>query len=177
MQSDASLEDRHVSLMREALALAEEAYNMGEVPVGCVFFDLPSQQVIGSGRNETNETYNATRHAELVAIDRIRQSHPIDVLHDCVLYVTVEPCLMCASALRQLGIQRVYYGCGNDKFGGNGSVFRIHQDPVGDDPPYPSEGGFLRDEAIMMLRRFYVRENDHAPVPKKKPNRILKPIE
>ncbi|KAJ3034798.1 tRNA(adenine34) deaminase [Rhizophlyctis rosea] len=81
---------------------------------------------------------------------------------------------MCASALRQLRIRKVYYGCGNERFGGCGSVFNIHQDPVGSDPPYEAEGGYFKEEAIMMLRKFYIRENDKAPVPKKKANRVLK---
>lgn len=121
------------------------------------------------------------------------------IISECVLYVTVEPCVMCASLLRQLGIKKVYFGAVNDKFGGTGGVFKIHQNskPVpkpadrpyqngygpqdasricqgkatpiprdeddGDggnvEPGYPVEGGYLRDEAVSLLRRFYVQEN------------------
>lgn len=122
------------------------------------------------------------------------------IISECVLYVTVEPCVMCASLLRQLCIKRVYFGAVNDKFGGTGGVFRIHQNSLrvpettdrpyqngygpmdmetvaknraaatairpeqdGDggnvEPGYPAEGGFLRDEAVSLLRRFYVQEN------------------
>lgn len=130
--------------------------------------------------------------------------HPAPVVErsivpECVLYVTVEPCVMCASLLRQLGIKKVYFGAVNDKFGGTGGVFKIHQNsqpvtvPV--DRPYqngygpadlsrvvkgkiqpmprdeengdggnveigyPVAGGYLRDDAVSLLRRFYVQEN------------------
>ena len=91
-------------------------------------------QVIGTGRNEVNETKNATRHAELVAVDQVklwctnRCLHFEDVLHECCLYVTVEPCIMCAAALRFLGIPKVVFGCANERFGGCGSILNIHTD-------------------------------------------------
>jgi tRNA-specific adenosine deaminase 2 len=69
----------------------------------------------------------ATRHAELEAIDLIIELDPSPYpLRDVTLYVTVEPCLMCASALRQLGIKKVFYGCANDRFGGCGSVLSVN---------------------------------------------------
>ena len=80
-------------------------------------------------------------------------------MHTTDLYVTVEPCVMCASALRQFGIRSVYFGCLNDRFGGTGGVMTVHMDE-GVDPPYPVYGGLFREEAIMLLRRFYVQEND-----------------
>ncbi|GAA5869901.1 hypothetical protein JCM3774_000524 [Rhodotorula dairenensis] len=96
-------------------------------------------------------------------------------LKGVVLYVTVEPCLMCASAMRQVGIEKVVYGCANDRFGGVGGVQSIHSDPrLLYAPPYPAIGGYRREEAIMLLRRFYISENVTAPKPKKKSNRVLK---
>ncbi|KAI8627056.1 hypothetical protein F5Y19DRAFT_444193 [Xylariaceae sp. FL1651] len=136
------------------------------------------------------------------------------IISECVLYVTVEPCVMCASLLRQLGIQKVYFGAVNDKFGGTGGVFRVHMNskPVaiphdrpyqqgygpqeldriskgravalpreaddGDggnvEPGYPVEGGYLRDDAVSLLRRFYVQENGRAPQPRKKEGRAAR---
>ncbi|KAI8819403.1 cytidine deaminase-like protein [Fimicolochytrium jonesii] len=162
-----------LSYMRAALEQAQEAYDAGEVPVGCVF--VHEGEIIGRGRNRTNETLNGTSHAEFVAINQITQAgHSWDVFATTDLYVTVEPCVMCASALRHLNIRKVYFGCGNDKFGGCGSVFAVHQDTTSEGRPYEAEGGYYREEAIMMLRRFYVRQNDHAPAPKRKANRVLK---
>ncbi|KAI0912207.1 hypothetical protein F4823DRAFT_582938 [Ustulina deusta] len=136
------------------------------------------------------------------------------ILSECVLYVTVEPCVMCASLLRQLGIKKVYFGAVNDKFGGTGGVFRVHMnskpvpipkdrpyqlgygpqdlnliskgravaiprdDGEGDggnvEPGYPVEGGYLRDDAVSLLRRFYVQENGRAPQPRKKEGRAAR---
>ncbi|GAA5889602.1 hypothetical protein JCM8208_001070 [Rhodotorula glutinis] len=96
-------------------------------------------------------------------------------LKGVALYVTVEPCLMCASAMRQVGIEKVFYGCANDRFGGTGGVQSIHSDPrLLYAPPYPAVGGYRREEAIMLLRRFYISENTSAPNPKRKNNRVLK---
>jgi tRNA-specific adenosine deaminase 2 len=100
-----------------------------------------------------------TRHAEFVALAEIIAKHPQSILHETDLYVTVEPCIMCASALRQYGIRAVYFGCLNDRFGGCGGVMNIHSDE-GVDPGYPVYGGLFREEAIMLLRRFYVQENE-----------------
>ncbi|KAI9282674.1 cytidine deaminase-like protein [Sporodiniella umbellata] len=113
--------------MKSALEVAQEAFDHLEVPVGCVFV-LNNSTILARGRNRPNETCNATRHAEFEAIDQILQEHPLSLFENLDLYVTVEPCIMCASALRQVGVRQVYFGCGNDKFGGNGSVFSIHSE-------------------------------------------------
>jgi tRNA-specific adenosine deaminase 2 len=104
--------------------------------------------VIGSGSNRTNETRNATRHAEMEAIDMVlnewhktseTKTDPslgplpthVDVVKrfgNCDLFVTCEPCIMCAAALCLLGFRKVYYGCTNDRFGGCGSVLSLHSD-------------------------------------------------
>ncbi|KAM5347160.1 hypothetical protein ACJ41O_010165 [Fusarium nematophilum] len=135
------------------------------------------------------------------------------IIRESTLYVTVEPCVMCASLLRQLGIKKVYFGAVNDKFGGTGGVFSIHANslPISTDgqtasahptpkptqlpdgsgtlgvsyPPgggdggnvesgYEIEGGWGRDEAVGLLRRFYVQENGRAPVPRKKEGRAAR---
>nr|POE89792.1 trna-specific adenosine deaminase subunit tad2 [Quercus suber] len=85
--------------------------------------------------------------------------HPQSIIRETDLYVTVEPCIMCASALRQYGIRAVYFGCLNDRFGGCGGVMSVNSDP-GVEPGYPVYGGIYRTEAIMLLRKFYVQENN-----------------
>ncbi|KAG0266356.1 hypothetical protein BG011_002475 [Mortierella polycephala] len=180
---DEGVETEHHRHMRAALELAIEAHSVGEVPVGCIFVYEPSGEIIGKGRNRTNESLNGTRHAEFEAIDMIlsqekyrtlAQDSSLNFWKDVALYVTIEPCVMCASALRQLGIGKVYFGAGNDRFGGNGSVFHIHKDDNLPHSTYFSEGGYYRSEAIMVLRKFYVGENTNAPEPKKKKHRVLK---
>lgn len=69
-----------------------------------------------------------TRHAEFLAIAEFLQVYPKSVLQQTDLYVTVEPCIMCASALRQYRIRKVYFGCANDRFGGTGGVLTIHSE-------------------------------------------------
>ncbi|MCJ1477209.1 tRNA(adenine34) deaminase [Lambiella insularis] len=161
----------HDYFMQEALKLAEHALATDETPVGCVF--VHEGQIIGRGMNDTNKSMNGTRHAEFLGIMEILKSHPFAIFRETDLYVTVEPCIMCASALRQYGIRAVYYGCSNDRFGGTGGVLSIHSDPS-IDSPYPVYGGLFRKEAILLLRRFYVQQNEKAPEPRPKKNRVLK---
>jgi tRNA-specific adenosine deaminase 2 len=155
--------------------------------------------------NDTNRSYNGTRHAEFIAINQVlttqlathnltgdaakQKKYGPEVLKECDLYVTVEPCIMCASLLRQVGIKRVFFGASNEKFGGTGGVLNIHREngrEALDDGPdqgsseawkkgdYEISGGWLREEAIVLLRRFYVQENDRAPEPRGKKDRVLK---
>ncbi|KAI0352752.1 cytidine deaminase-like protein [Trametes cingulata] len=178
MASD-DVEKVHLRWMQCAMDMAEEALSAQEVPVGCVF--VRDNKVIARARNRTNQLRNATRHAELEAIDEILADKQLTPevteypLSETTLYVTVEPCIMCASALRQMGIKEVFYGCDNDRFGGCGSVLGVNEIlPHPKHPGYRAVGGYLRDEAIMILRRFYITENTNAPVPKSKANRVLK---
>lgn len=160
----------HQGFMQQAIDVAEQALREGETPVACVL--VLDGGVVARGMNDTNRSLNGTRHAEFLAIAEFLEKYPVRRLHETDLYVTVEPCIMCASALRQYGIRSVYYGCGNDRFGGNGSVLSIHSDQ-GIDPGYPSYGGLYRKAAIMLLRRFYIQENGNAPNPRAKGNREL----
>ena len=200
---------RELGYMRMALAAAEGALCDGEVPVGCVLVlpgaraadAVPSDAgaasvsaaddggaaaiagdlVIATGANETNVSLNATRHAELVAIDRVLLGNHEDgggtrwdanTLRHCELYVTVEPCLMCAAALAEVQIAKVFYGCGNDRFGGCGSILSLHEPGALPPPPmcgsYPCVAGVLADEGVEMLRRFYARGNAKIAKPKRK---------
>ncbi|GAA94804.1 uncharacterized protein L969DRAFT_54929 [Mixia osmundae IAM 14324] len=166
-----------LAFMDLALQQAEEALEHVEIPVGCVF--VRNNKVVASGRNRTNELRNATKHAEFDALSRLM---PLEVdgegqtsMKDYTLYVTVEPCVMCSSLLRQVKIGKVIYGCANDRFGGCGGVQSIHSDVnLRYSPTYSALGGYRREEAIMILRRFYMLENKSAPKPKVKANRVLK---
>ena len=142
--------------------------------------------MISWGRNRTNEDKNGTKHAELVALERLHEEIGYEATkelnwNNLELYVTVEPCVMCAAALRYLGIGKVYYGCGNERFGGCGSVLNVHNGPYIPEELTPKLKCQIlkeyRPECIMLLRQFYVRENDKAPNPKKKAKRILKSVE
>jgi tRNA-specific adenosine deaminase 2 len=161
----------HLCLSTHTHMQAEEALTASEVPVGCVF--VRGGRSIARARNRTNELRNATRHAELEAIDAILANPALTPpslltsgaypLADTTLYVTVEPCIMCASALRQMGIKRVFYGCANERFGGCGSVLGVNKGLAHPKhPPFDATDGYCREEAIMILRRFYVTENTNG---------------
>lgn len=159
----------HGSLMDLALQQAEIALTSSEVPVGCVFVDSEGE-VIAAGHNETNMALNGTRHAELVAFNRAVYEKGIspERFIGSILYVTCEPCIMCAAALSKLKIKEVYFGCCNDRFGGNGSILSVHNDVslVGD--KYEIHAGLRKDEAIAVFQRFYESENRRAPDAKRR---------
>ena len=106
--------------MRAALEQAQLAMENGEVPVGCVF--VKENQILARAYNATNRTKNATQHCELVAIAEAGET-----LEGSDLYVTCEPCIMCAEALKLVGVQRVFFGCYNERFGGTGSILALHK--------------------------------------------------
>ncbi|EHH18642.1 hypothetical protein EGK_15289 [Macaca mulatta] len=154
--------------MEEAMHMAKEALENTEVPVGCLM--VYNNEVVGKGRNEVNQTKNATRHAEMVAIDQVldwcRRSgkSPSEVFEHTVLYVTVEPCIMCAAALHLMKIPLVVYGCQNERFGGCGSVLNIASaDLPNTGRPFQCIPGYRAEEAVEMLKTFYKQENPNAP--------------
>lgn len=116
----------HHEYMQVALQMAESALENDETPVGAVF--VHKGQILAKSMNDTNRSLCGTRHAEFIGVDTILQSYEATIFPEVDLYVTVEPCVMCASALRQLHIKAVYFGCANDRFGGCGTVFRINQE-------------------------------------------------
>lgn len=149
----------YMEFMELALAQARAGLECGEVPVGCVF--VRGEEVLAGAHNETNCTHNATRHCEFVAAEQVLAKHPQEIFREVDLYVTVEPCIMCAEALHLLNVRSVYFGCNNEKFGGNGSVLSIHT------RFYPSTGGLQAEAAINLLKDFYARGNPNAPSEKR----------
>jgi tRNA-specific adenosine deaminase 2 len=111
--------------MSRALELAKIALDQGEVPVGCVI--IKNQEIIGEGHNLTNKLKNGTKHCEFIAIYDALSKNPEVNLNGAEVYVTCEPCIMCAEALVLVGISKVYFGCYNERFGGNGSVIKINE--------------------------------------------------
>ncbi|XP_028794460.1 tRNA-specific adenosine deaminase TAD2-like isoform X2 [Neltuma alba] len=163
--------------IQQVFAEAKIALDVLEVPVGCVIVE--DGKVVASGRNRTTETRNANRHAEMEAIDDLLEqwqknglstSEVAGKFSSCSLYVTCEPCIMCASALSILGIKEVYYGCANDKFGGCGSILSLHlgnniNNEVKPGNGFKCTGGIMASEAVLLLRTFYEQGNPNAPKP------------
>ena len=142
--------EKYMSL---ALELAREAADNGEVPVGCVIADSEGR-VIGRGRNRREEGHDATAHAELEAIREACAETGDWRLEDCTMYVTLEPCQMCAGAIVQSRMKKVVIGAMNPKAGCAGSVINIlqmkqfnHQAEM--------ENGILEKECADMLSTFF----------------------
>ncbi|PJF18955.1 hypothetical protein PSACC_01228 [Paramicrosporidium saccamoebae] len=170
----------HVVLIVDMLRThAKEALAVNEVPIGCVIVD-PTGKIVAKGRNRTNETRNATRHAEFEALDTLLSSMDAsevqEKMSELSLYVTIEPCIMCAAALRRVGLLRVYFGSYNERFGGCGSIIPVHNSYLVDPPLEVALLVEWRAECVGLLRMFYMRENERAPMPRKKSKRVLKPV-
>jgi tRNA-specific adenosine deaminase 2 len=162
--------DQRIRFMKAALHQAELAIQHGEVPVGCVFADESEDRILTEGFNLTNETRNGTRHAELVAMDKLifRNRGDPAALSKCTLYVTCEPCIMCAAAIAKVGIKKVVFGCHNDRFGGNGSILSIHNSTALSAHSYDVVAGVMKDDAILLFQNFYECENRRAPESKRR---------
>ena len=148
----------HEHNMKQALKMAKQALNDHEVPVGCVV--IFNDTVIATGCNDVNRTKNATRHAEMLAVEQVRDwckkvdKNEVDVFKQSVLYVTTEPCIMCAAALRILKLTNVVYGCPNQRFGGCGSRLSVHTTDFRDSRGY-SESSRHDKQAVKKTKMTY----------------------
>ena len=142
----------HEKYMRAALELAREAAENGEVPVGCVVAS-PEGGIIGRGRNRREEGRDATAHAEIEAIRAACAALGTWNLSGCALFVTLEPCPMCAGAIINSRISTVVYGAKEPYSGSVGSVINLFEERYGHRPAV--YGGVLRDECASLLRSFF----------------------
>ena len=141
-------EERYMAM---ALALAKEAGEQGDIPVGCVV--VQDGTVIGTVRNCREARGDATAHAEVEAIRAACAALGSWRLEGCDLYVTLEPCPMCAGAMVNALIRRVWYGAQNPKAGCCGSVLALFQERFNHRPQV--YGGVLEAECAALLRRFF----------------------
>ena len=138
--------------MREALREAKLAAAEGELPVGCVI--VRGGEIIARAHNRCEAQGDATAHAELLAIRAASRAVKGWRLSDCALYVTLEPCPMCAGAMVQARLGRLVYGAPNPAQGCAGSLYRIPEDPAF--PHFcPSDGGVLEGECRALLDSFF----------------------
>ncbi len=139
--------------MTQALNEAALAAEAGEVPVGAVI--VCDDRIVGRGRNRREGEKSALAHAELEAIAQACKTLGGWRLHRCTLYVTMEPCIMCAGAILQARIPRVVYGVADLKFGAFGSVTDVNT--LGFTTETSLEGGVLAEESKAMLQSFFTR--------------------
>ena len=137
--------------MREALLLAREAAADGEVPVGCVI--TLEDRIVGRGRNRREKGKTALAHAELEAIGEACRTLGGWRLWQCELFVTLEPCPMCAGAIINSRIKRVVFGAYDPKAGSCGSINNLFDFPYNHSPKI--EGGFMQDECALLLKWFF----------------------
>lgn len=137
--------------MEEALALAKEAAAEGEVPVGCVI--TLGDRIVGRGRNRRETGKSALAHAEIEAIDQACKALGGWRLWECTLYVTLEPCPMCAGAIVNARIPRVVYGASDAKCGACGSVCNLFSMEFNHHPTV--ESGILEEECGGLLTEFF----------------------
>ena len=142
----------HEDYMRQAIELAEQCVPDGDVPVGCVVVS-PDGAVIGRGRNRREADKRATAHAEVEAIDQACAARGTWRLEGCTLYVTLEPCPMCAGAIINARIGAVRYGAREAKSGCCGSVLNLFEERFNHRPKL--YGGLLEGECRAMLEKFF----------------------
>ena len=141
----------HEKYMALALELAREAAAAGEVPVGCII--VRDDEIVGRGRNRREEKQSTLSHAEVEAITQANETLGSWRLEDCSLYVTLEPCPMCAGAIINARIPKVYYGARDDVMGACGGVLNLFMENF---PHHPAlVGGIQAEECRRVLQDFF----------------------
>ena len=143
---------QHKKWMKIALKEAEKAFDEGEVPVGAIV--VRSNHIIGKGHNQVEQLKDATAHAEMIAITAAANFLRDWRLEDCNLYVTKEPCAMCAGAIINSRIKTLIFGCYDEDSGCCGSLYQICHDPR---LPHRTavKGGILEDDCLSLLVSFF----------------------
>ena len=149
----------HEGYMRQALDLAREAAARGEVPVGCVI--VQGDRVVGRGRNRREEKQHTHSHAEMEAIRQANEALGSWRLDECTLYVTLEPCPMCAGAILNARIPKVFYGARDSTFGACGGVTNLFMEQF---PHRPAlVGGILAEDCQAVLAEFFEKLRQGKP--------------
>jgi tRNA(Arg) A34 adenosine deaminase TadA len=144
--------------MRTALAEAEAAAAMGEIPVGAVI--VHEGRVIARAHNTNRSEQNALRHAEIIAIEAASRARGNERLNGCDLYVTKEPCAMCAGAIVHARIRRLIIGTEDIKYGACGTVLSVCGNPLLNHMPQ-IEFGLLREASQALLKQFFEKLRKH----------------
>lgn len=155
-----SFDQADEDFMRLALSLAQSAEAADEVPVGAVIVSAEGE-LISTGYNRREEIRSALSHAETEAIGNACRMRKNWRLQGCTLYVTLEPCLMCAGAIYQARIARVVYGASDPKAGALGSLYAIHEDSRLNHN-FKVSSGVCKDEAATLLRNFFQRKRSQT---------------
>lgn len=142
----------HEDWMHRALKLAMQAFNADEVPVGCII--IHDNKIIGQGYNQCESLNDATAHAEMIAITSASSTLDNWRLNECAIYVTKEPCSMCAGAIVNSRIDKLYFGCYDEELGACGSRFEI----CGGSTPSVVKGNILANESLSLIQEYFIRK-------------------
>ncbi len=140
--------------MITAIEMAKKALEAGEVPIGAVIVDGATGEIIASAGNETEQSNDPTAHAEILAIKKACEIKSSPRIPECDLYVTLEPCAMCATAISFARIRRVYFGAYDPKGGGVDHGARIFNQPTCHHKP-EVYGGIYEQECAQILKDFF----------------------
>lgn len=141
----------HEEYMKKALYYAKLCGKRGEIPVGCII--VRNGEIVSYGNNARQIGKNALKHAEIVAIDRACRKLGGWRLWECDMYVTLEPCIMCAGAIVNARIRNVYFGAYDAKAGCFGSVMNVNDFPFNHHPNIT--GGVLEEECSSLIKSFF----------------------
>ncbi|MCL2177485.1 MAG: nucleoside deaminase [Firmicutes bacterium] len=145
----------NIDYMHEALKEAEKAAKKGEVPVGCVI--VHRDKIIARAHNLKEKKRSATKHAEIIAIEKASKKLKSWRLLECDIYVTLEPCAMCAGAIINARIQNLYYGAPEQKFGCAGSVYNLFADNKFNHL-VNVQGGIETQQSAKLLKDFFLNK-------------------
>jgi tRNA(adenine34) deaminase len=132
--------------MKHALIEAKKAFDMGEVPVGCVV--VCNNQIIAKGHNLTEKLNDVTAHAEMIAITSAANYLGSKYLNECTIYISLEPCIMCAGAIFWAQFEKVVFAASDEKRGFEKAMVKLH-------PKTKIEKGILEEEASLLLKEFF----------------------
>lgn len=138
---------KNIEYMKVALKEANKAYIKDEVPVGAVI--VRNDEIISKGYNQKEISKNAIKHAELIAIDKACKKMNSWHLDDCILYTTLEPCLMCMGAILECRIKKIYYAISNEKYG---SIKYLSDQQLS---KMQIEKGICEKESLFLLQNFF----------------------
>ena len=143
-----------VKYMKEAMKQAVKAYETGEVPIGCIIVENATGKVIGRGYNRRNTDRTTLAHAEITAIKKASKAAGDWRLEGCTIYITLEPCPMCAGAIVQARIDRCVFAAPSDKAGCAGSVVNL-LDISGFNHQVEITSGVLEEESQALIKKFF----------------------
>ncbi len=139
--------------MREALKEAEKCIDTGDVPIGCVI--VKNGEIIARGHNTREAFHTALGHAEINAIENACKALGSWRLENCAIYVTLEPCPMCAGAIINSRIGEVFFGAYDKKGGAVGGIINLFEENFNHKPKV--QGGILKDECALILQNFFAK--------------------